>query len=126
MIRCEAHLIDNIQFMRGLPDKAFYLGNPDPPYGIGESSANHKSRNTPDNFVVYNTYCIFTRNIVIKIMETGKRATGIYVNLTKEEDEKLKVLCARNSRKKTDQVRLLINTATQDIKLPGKKATLKK
>lgn len=43
----EAILIDCLDFMATKPDKCFSIGIPDPPYGIGESSKNHKSRNTP-------------------------------------------------------------------------------
>lgn len=39
-MRSEVHLIDCVDFMRGLPDKAFDLAIVDPPYGIGESSKN--------------------------------------------------------------------------------------
>ena len=34
-MRSEVHLIDCVEFMRGLPDKAFDLAIVDPPYGIG-------------------------------------------------------------------------------------------
>ena len=35
---------DCMEYMAGLPDKAFELAIVDPPYGIGESGANNKSR----------------------------------------------------------------------------------
>ena len=43
----ESYNVDCVKFMLSLPDKSFELGSADPPYGIGESSKNHKSRNTP-------------------------------------------------------------------------------
>lgn len=43
----EAHYIDCMEFMSRQPAGRFSWGVPDPPYGIGESSKNHKSRNTP-------------------------------------------------------------------------------
>lgn len=43
----EVHHIDCMEFMDKQPCGRFSVGIPDPPYGIGESSANHKSRNTP-------------------------------------------------------------------------------
>lgn len=43
----EAHHMDCMEFMARQPDRRFTCGVPDPPYGIGESSKNHKSRNTP-------------------------------------------------------------------------------
>jgi site-specific DNA-methyltransferase (adenine-specific) len=42
-MRSEVHLIDCVEFMRGLPDKAFDLAVVDPPYGIGaENHAGNK------------------------------------------------------------------------------------
>lgn len=35
---CELHLIDCMEYMKGLPDKAFDLAIVDPPYGIGDFS----------------------------------------------------------------------------------------
>lgn len=43
----EAYHIDCMDFMNKQPSGPFSVGIPDPPYGIGESSKNHKSRNTP-------------------------------------------------------------------------------
>lgn len=39
--------MDNIQLMDGCQDNEFNMGLVDPEYGIGESSKNHNSRNTP-------------------------------------------------------------------------------
>lgn len=38
---------DNLNFMKNLSDKSIDLALEDPPYGIGESSKNRKSRNKP-------------------------------------------------------------------------------
>jgi len=35
-MKSETHLIDCVEFMRGLPDKSFDLAIVDPPYGIGD------------------------------------------------------------------------------------------
>jgi site-specific DNA-methyltransferase (adenine-specific) len=43
----EVHFIDNVEFMKTLPDNFIDLAYLDPEYGIGESKKNHKSRNTP-------------------------------------------------------------------------------
>lgn len=45
------HLIDNMEFMAGLPDNAFDLAIVDPPYGIGEDGGN-KNRNRGYNRIV--------------------------------------------------------------------------
>jgi site-specific DNA-methyltransferase (adenine-specific) len=39
---------DCMDYMRGLPDKAFDLAIVDPPYGIGEDGGSHKHRATPN------------------------------------------------------------------------------
>lgn len=41
---CELHLIDCMEFMAGLSDKAFDLAIVDPPYGIGENGDRNASR----------------------------------------------------------------------------------
>lgn len=41
------HYTDCMEFMAKCDDYHYDLAPVDPPYGIGESSANHKSRNTP-------------------------------------------------------------------------------
>lgn len=43
----EAYHIDCMEYMATLPAGRFSIGISDPPYGIGESSKNHKSRNRP-------------------------------------------------------------------------------
>lgn len=43
-MKSETHLIDCIEFMRGLPDKAYSLAICDPPYGLGESVVNSGGR----------------------------------------------------------------------------------
>jgi site-specific DNA-methyltransferase (adenine-specific) len=44
MAKIELLHIDCMEFMRGLPDKAFDLAIVDPPYGIGEDGASNHSR----------------------------------------------------------------------------------
>ena len=44
MLKSDVHLINCIEFMRGLPDKAFDLAIVDPPYGIGEDGLKNHSR----------------------------------------------------------------------------------
>ena len=43
----EVYPIDNIAYLKTIEDNFFDLAYLDPEYGIGESSKNHKSRNTP-------------------------------------------------------------------------------
>ena len=43
-MRSEVHLIDCVEFMRGLPDNAYSLAIVDPPYGIGEDGLKNHSR----------------------------------------------------------------------------------
>jgi len=43
-MKSETHLIDCIEFMRGLPDKAYSLAIVDVPYGIGEDGLKNHSR----------------------------------------------------------------------------------
>ena len=43
-MKSEVHLIDCVEFMRQLPDKAFDLAIVDPPYGIGEDGLKNHSR----------------------------------------------------------------------------------
>lgn len=43
-MRSEVHLIDCVEFMRGLSDKLFDLAICDPPYGIGEDGLKNHSR----------------------------------------------------------------------------------
>lgn len=45
--KLELHNCDNMELMAKYPDNYFDLAVVDPEYGIGESSKNHKSRNTP-------------------------------------------------------------------------------
>ncbi len=40
----KVHLIDCVEFMRGLSDKAFDLAVVDPPYGVGEDGLKNHSR----------------------------------------------------------------------------------
>ncbi len=40
----ETYLIDNMEYMAGLPDKSFDLAVVDPPYGIGEDGKSNHSR----------------------------------------------------------------------------------
>ena len=43
-MKSEVHLIDCVEFMRGLPDKAYSLAIVDPPYGIGEDGLKNHNR----------------------------------------------------------------------------------
>ena len=43
-MKSEVHLIDCVEFMRGLPDNYFSLSICDPPYGIGEDGLKNHSR----------------------------------------------------------------------------------
>ena len=38
------HLVDNMEFMKGIPDKYYELAIVDPPYGIGEDGGNFRDR----------------------------------------------------------------------------------
>ena len=49
----EVHNIDCLEYMRGLPDKAFALAVADPPYGIGEDGAKNHSRSRLANAQKY-------------------------------------------------------------------------
>lgn len=40
----KVHLIDNMEFMKGIPDKYYELAIVDPPYGIGEDGSKNHSR----------------------------------------------------------------------------------
>ena len=44
MLKSDVHLVDCVEFMKGLPDKAFDLAIVDPPYGIGEDGLKNHSR----------------------------------------------------------------------------------
>ena len=44
MSKSEVHLIDCMEFMRGVPDKFYSLAVTDPPYGIGEDGLKNHSR----------------------------------------------------------------------------------
>ena len=47
MLQSTVHFAHNLDVMRSLSDGFADIAVDDPPYGIGESSANHSSRNTP-------------------------------------------------------------------------------
>ena len=47
----KVHLIDNMEFIKGIPDKYYELAIVDPPYGIGESGGD-KQRNRGYNRIV--------------------------------------------------------------------------
>lgn len=47
MLDSNVYNVDCVEFMSTIPTRYFDLSIVDPPYGIGESSKNHESRNTP-------------------------------------------------------------------------------
>ncbi len=58
-MRSEVHLIDCVEFMRGLPDKAFDLAVVDPPYGINADTKNNgknSDRHEKTSLAKINTY----------------------------------------------------------------------
>jgi len=59
---------DNMALMARYPDDYFDLAIVDPPYGIGESSNNNKSRSNKVNFGAKNT-----RNTVVKSKDYGSK-----------------------------------------------------
>jgi len=59
---------DNIELMSRYEDNHFDLAIVDPPYGIGESSNNNKSRSYKNNFGAKNT-----RNTVVKSKDYGSK-----------------------------------------------------
>tara|TARA_R110002012_G_scaffold303826_2_gene505958 strand:- start:715 stop:1428 length:714 start_codon:yes stop_codon:yes gene_type:complete len=58
----------NMELMKRFPDNHFDLAIVDPPYGIGESSNNNKSRSNKTNFGAKNT-----RNTVVKSKDYGSK-----------------------------------------------------
>jgi site-specific DNA-methyltransferase (adenine-specific) len=50
-MRSEVHLIDCVEFMRGLPDKAFDLAVVDPPYGLGKRTTDGGGTNSQIKFM---------------------------------------------------------------------------
>jgi site-specific DNA-methyltransferase (adenine-specific) len=66
--KIELHNVDCLPFMKQFEDNHFDLAIVDPPYGIGESSNNNKSRSNKTNFGAKNT-----RNTVVKSKDYGSK-----------------------------------------------------